>query len=147
MKSIVNREARSKYEYLDSWEGGLLLTGAEVKSIKGGGLNLKGAYVLHENGELWLKNAHVSAYQVHNQEDYDPERSRKVLLKRKEIDSIMGKLNESGLTLVPEKVYSKSGLVKIRIALAKGLKAADKRQKIKKRDTDRKIARALRQKM
>lgn len=145
MESIVNRYARSQYEFLDSWDAGLVLTGAEVKSIKLGQMNLKGAYVGYENGELWLKNAHVTAYQQMNQPDYEPEQPRKLLLTRKEIDSIMGKLQTEGLTLVPEKVYSKSGLLKLKVSLARGLKKHDKREKLKKKDTDRKIRRALKQ--
>lgn len=143
MQPIVNREARSKYEFLDDWDAGLVLTGGEVKAAKKGHMNLKGAYVSFENGELWLKNAHISAYQQANQVDYEPERQRKLLLKRREIDSIMGKLNEKGLTLVPEKVYSKSGLLKVHVVLARGLKKHDKREKMKKRDIDRDLARSL----
>ncbi len=145
MKSIVNREARSKYEFLQSWDAGLVLTGAEVKAAKSGQLNLKGAYVSLENGELWLKNAHIGAYQQKNQPGYDPEQQRKLLLHRREIDAIIGKLKQDGLTLVAEKVYSSAGLLKMKVSLARGLKKHDKRDKIKKRDTDRNIARTLKQ--
>lgn len=147
MKPIVNREARSKYEFLDSWDAGLVLSGAEVKAAKAGRMNLKGAYVTHENDELWLKKAHISAWQNENQPGYEPERPRKILLKRQEIDSIMGKLKEKGLTIVPEKVYSKSGLLKVKVSLARGLKKHDKREKIKKRDLDRQAARTMRSKI
>lgn len=146
MKPIYNREARSKYEFLDSWEGGLVLTGAEVKSIKKGAMNLRGAYVSIENGELWLKNAHISPWQQMNQANYDPDQKRKILLRRSEIDSMLGKVQSEGLTLIPEKVYSNAGLLKIRVSLARGLKKHDKRERIKKRETDRKIQRALKQK-
>ncbi len=145
MKPIINRQARAKYEFLDDWEAGLVLTGAEVKSVKKGQMNLKGAYVGYENGELWLKNAHISAYQQWNQPDYEAEQPRKLLLRRKEIDSIMGKIQSSGLTIIPEKVYSKSGLLKVSIRLARGLKKHDKREKLKKKDTNKKINRALKQ--
>ena len=145
MKSIVNKEARSKYEFLQSWDAGLVLTGGEVKAIKAGHMNLRGAFVGQENGELWLKNAHISAYQLANQQGYEPERPRKILLKKREIETILSKLNTDGLTLVPEKVYSSSGLLKIKVSLGRGLKKHDKRQKIKKRDTDRNIARTLKQ--
>ncbi|MFH1426449.1 MAG: SsrA-binding protein SmpB [Candidatus Kerfeldbacteria bacterium] len=145
MKSIVNREARSKYEFLDSWDAGLILSGAEVKAAKQGKINLKGAYVTIENNECWLKNAHISAYQQINQPGYDPEQPRKLLLKRSEIDTILGKTKEKGLTIVPEKVYSKSGLLKVKVSLARGLKKHDKRERIKKRDLDRQAARTLRQ--
>ena len=147
MKPITNREARSKYEFLDSWDAGLLLQGAEVKAIKLGKMNLKGAYIGIENNELWLKNAHVSAYQKINQPHYDPERPRKLLLQKKEIHSIIGKLQQAGLTLIPEKVYSKSGLLKIQISLGRGLKKHDKRERIKKREDKRHMQRALKQAM
>lgn len=147
MKSIINRYARSKYEFLSTWDAGLVLTGAEAKSVKKGAMNLKAAYIGVENGELWLKNAHISPYQQNNQPHYDPERPRKILMHRREIDSLIGKTQTEGLTLVPEKVYSKHGLLKVTVALARGLKKHDKRAKIKKRDTDRDIQRELRQRM
>lgn len=121
-----------------------MLSGAEVKSVKKGMMNLKGAYVGIENNELWLKDAHISAYQQKNQPRYDPGRPRKILLRKKEIHSIQGKLGTQGLTLIPEKVYSKRGLVKIQVTLVRGLKKHDKREKIKERDVHRSIARALR---
>ena len=122
------------------------MSGDEAKSIKAGGMNLKGAYVSTENGELWLQNAHVSPYQRMNlARGHDPERPRKLLLHRHQIDTIFGKLHEKGLTLIPEKVYSSAGLVKVQITLAKGLKKADKREKLKRRDLDRDSARLLRQ--
>lgn len=146
MQSVINKEARSKYEFLETWDAGLVLTGAEVKSVKNGRMNLKGSYISEEKGELWLKKAHISAYQLPNQPDYEPERSRKLLLQRKEIDSILGKLKQNGLTLIPKKVYSKSGLIKVEVALARGLKKHDKRARLKERDVNRSIRRALRQK-
>lgn len=146
MESIINKYARSKYEFLESWEAGLILSGAEVKSVKKGAMHLKSAYISEEDGELWLKNAHISPYQMSNQQGYDPERPRKLLLKRREIDSMKGKIHEEGLTLIPEKVYSKRGLLKVKVTLARGLKKHDKREKLKKRDVDRNIARELRQK-
>lgn len=120
-----------------------MLYGAEVKSIKSGQMQLKGAYISMEKNELWLKNAHVSAYQRANQPDYEPERTRKLLLTKKEIAGISGKLNDSGLTLIPEKVYSKAGFIKVKVTLARGLKRHDKRARMKKRDLDRKTDRLL----
>lgn len=143
MQAIINKEARSKYEFLEEWDAGLVLSGAEVKSVKLGRMNLKGAYVNQENGEFFLQNAHISPYQIKNQQGYNPERPRKLLLTKSEIDRIQGKLNEKGLTIVPIRVYSKSGLIKVKIALARGLKAHDKREKLKKRDVDRSIARMM----
>lgn len=145
MNSILNREARSQYEFLQSWEAGLVLNGAEVKAVKAGMMNLKGSFVGFENGELWLKNAHIAPYQRTNQNGYNPDRPRKILLQKREIDAIIGKLHQEGLTIVPEKVYSNAGLLKIKISLARGLKKHDKRAKIKKRDIDRDVARALKQ--
>ncbi len=143
MKPIVNRHARSSYEFLNHYEAGLVLAGAEVKAVKKGSISLSSAYVTHENGELWLKNMHISPYQRANQPGYDPERPRKILMRRKEIDTIMGKLKQEGLTMIPEKVYSKSGLIKVELVVARGLKKHDKRERIKKRDVSRSIARAL----
>lgn len=145
MEPIVNRYARSQYNFLDSWDAGIVLSGAEVKSVKKGSVNLKGAYVGFENGELWLKNAHISPYQINNQKGYSPTRPRKLLLRKSELTQMDSKSHEKGLTLIPEKVYSSHGLIKISIVLAQGLKQHDKRAKLKKRDTDRDIARALKQ--
>jgi SsrA-binding protein len=145
MEPITNRYARSQYHFLDTWDAGIILTGAETKSVKKGMLNLKGAYVSFENGELWLKNAHISPYQMNNQKGYSPTRDRKLLLKKHELTVMDSKSHEKGLTLIPEKVYSKHGLIKVSVALAQGLKQHDKRAKIKKRDNDRDIARALKQ--
>lgn len=144
MKPIVNRYARSKYEFLRSWEAGIQLSGAEVKAVKAGQMQMKSAYVRVDNGELWLENAHISPYQAANQDGYNPERPRKLLMKRQEIDHLLGKTHAEGLTIVPEKVYSKAGLIKVKIALARGLKKYDKRDKLKKRDIDRNIKRELR---
>ncbi len=147
MKAITNREARSKYEFLQSWEAGLVLKGYEVKAVKAGRLNLKGSYIGEENGELWLKNTHISPYQRLNMpKGYEAERPRKLLLHRQQIEAILKKSSQKGLTLIPEKVYSSAGLVKVRVTLARGLKQADRRDKIKKRELDRQSARLLRNK-
>jgi len=145
MEAIYNRYARSQYTFLDTWDAGVILTGAEAKSVKKGMMNLKGAYVSFENGELWLKNAHISPYQMNNQKGYVPTRQRKLLLHKRELIVMDSKSHEKGLTLIPEKVYSKHGLIKVTVALAQGLQKQDKRAKLKKRDTDRDIARALKQ--
>ncbi len=143
----INKQGRFNYELLDNFEAGLVLTGAEVKSVKANKINLKGSYISHENDQLWLKKAHISPYQQKNQPDYDPERPRKILMKRQEIDSLMGKHKSEGLTIIPEKVYNKGGLIKVQIALARGKKARDKRDTIKKRESDRKARRAMRAKV
>ncbi|MFH1536943.1 MAG: SsrA-binding protein SmpB [Patescibacteria group bacterium] len=139
-----NKQGLYNYEVTSKNEGGLMLSGGEVKAIKQGKVNLKGAYITYEKDELWLKNMHISAYQQKNQPGYEPERPRKVLMKRQEIDSLMGKSAGHGLTILPISLYTKGGLIKIQLGLARGKKARDKRQLIKKRDTDRRIGRALR---
>ena len=141
-----NKHGLFNYEIIEKNEGGLMLSGAEVKAVKQGMVNLKGAYISYEKDELWLKNTHISAYQQRNQPGYDPERPRKVLMKRQEIDSLMGKGARQGLTILPISLYTKGGLIKNQIGLARGKKAKDKRDIIKKRDVNRKIGRALRNK-
>ena len=149
MKKIINKRARYDYEILDKFEAGLVLKGVEVKSIKQGNISLKGAYVTlkktkKELPEAWLINAHISKYPpAGKQSYYDPERSRKLLLKKKEINYFIGKKQEQGLTIIPLSVYTKKGRIKLEIGLGKGKKKHDKRETIKKRDTERKIRRAL----
>ncbi len=142
----LNKKARFNYTFQESWEAGLVLTGAEVKAIRANKISLAGAYVSYENGQLWLKNCQIFAYQEKNQPGHEPTRPKRLLLKRQEIDSLMGKIKAEGLTIIPEKVYSKGGLIKVLIWLARGKKAHDKRAAIKKRDVARKISRALKSK-
>lgn len=145
MKTLAyNRQAKRSYQILETFEAGLVLKGCEVKSIKSGQINLKGSYVsIDSNQELYLVKAHISLYKKSNIADYDPERPRKLLLHKREINSLTGKLRQKGLTLTPLKVYTKRGIIKLEFALAKGKKKWDKRQDIKKRETDREIARSL----
>lgn len=138
-----NKHAKFNYEIIEEYEAGLVLSGAEVKSVKLKKMSLKGAYIAYDKGELWLKNCLISPYQQNNQRDYDPYKIRKILMKRQEIDSLMGKSKSQGLTLLPINVYTKKALIKVKIGLARGKKKHDKRQTIKKRDADRKIKRAL----
>lgn len=136
----VNKFAKSDYDLQETIEGGLMLTGAEVKSTKAGNIKLQGSFLSVEKDELYLKNAHIGKYRPAGvQEDYDPMRSRKVLIHRKEIKKIGDKKHSQGLTIVPIRVYTKGGLVKIEFALARGKKKHEKRESIKKRDVDRKI--------
>lgn len=140
----VNKRARFDYDLLETLEGGLVLTGPEVKSIKGGRLQLKGAFLHVTGGELWLKNAHVAKYRpAGEQPDYDPARPRKVLIHKKELKRLMGKVQSSGLTLVPISVYTRGDLLKLEFALARGKKQFEKRDAIKKRDVDRQIRQHL----
>ena len=141
----TNKKAYFDYEILEKFEAGIALIGQEVKSIRAGRTSLKGAYVVIKDQEVFLIGCHIPAYQPKNApSDYNPERSRKLLLKKVEIKGLIGKTRAKGLTLVPLSVYTKSRNIKIEIALAKGKKKADKRETIKKREVDREIRRVLR---
>ena len=141
-----NRKAYFDYEILEKFEAGLVLSGAEVKSIRGGRMNLAGSYVNFHNGEPYLVGASIAPYQPKNQPpDYDPSRSRKLLLNKKEIDHLLGKTKQKGLTLVSLKVYNKGRRIKIEIGLARGKKQYDKREAISKKEAARKIERELKQ--
>jgi len=141
----INKRANFDYEILQKLEGGLVLSGQEVKSIKSGQMSIKGAYVTSKGTELYLTNSNVPAYQpLNTSESYDPMRPRKVLLHKQEIKSLLGKISQRGLTLVPIKVYSIHGLIKLEFGIGKGKKKIDKREDIKKREDKMRIARALR---
>jgi SsrA-binding protein len=140
--AISNRRARHEYHILDTYEAGIVLVGSEVKSIRDGRANLSDAYARLEGGEVWLHAMHVSPYPFARQQ-HDPTRRRKLLLHRGEIDRLMGKLTESGLTLVPLKLYFNDGLAKVEIALARGKRQWDKRQAMAERDANRETERVL----
>ncbi|MEK7087342.1 MAG: SsrA-binding protein SmpB [Patescibacteria group bacterium] len=143
-----NRKAYFDYEILEKFEAGLVLSGAEVKSIKGGRMNLTGSYVNFHNSEPYLIGASIAPYQPKNQpSDYNPSRSRKLLLNKKEIDYLIGKTKQKGLTLMPLKAYNKGRKIKIEIGLARGKKQYDKRSVISKREAARKIERELKKGM
>jgi len=136
----INKRATYDFEFLETFEGGLVLTGPEVKSAKASHIQLKGAFIMIRGGELWLKNALISRYEPAGQQDsYDPYRNRKILIRRRDINKLIGKINNQGLTLVPIKVYLDRNLVKVAFALAKGKKKFEKRAVIKKREIDRQI--------
>ena len=140
----VNKRAKFDYDLQETIEAGLVLTGAEVKSVKLGHIQLKGAFLDIKKGELWLKNAHISKYGPAGvQEGYVPDKSRKVLVHKRQLKRLIGKKKAEGLTLVPVRVYNKGNFVKLEFAVAKGKKQHEKRETIKKRDIDRQ----LRQKM
>lgn len=144
MKTIAdNRRARHDYELLEEHEAGIMLTGPETKSVKAGGLKLAGAFVHVRGGEVWLVGAHVSRYKPAASVEQDPERSRKLLLHKKEVQALAGKTEGTGLTLVPISAYIKGGRVKLRIALARGKRQFEKRETIKKRDVARETRRLL----
>jgi SsrA-binding protein len=139
-----NKRAHFDYELQDKYEAGLMLTGAEVKSIKTGHISLKGSFVTIHDNELYLTNANIPHYPFANFKiAYDPTRSRKLLVKKSEIKSLIGKLHVKGLTLVPLRVYTKRRLIKLEFAVARGKKAYDKRSDIAKHESKRNIERAL----
>jgi len=141
---VKNPRAKFDYHILEKIEAGLILTGHEVKAIKNNMMSLKGSYVTIKNNEAWLINTQISPYQPKNTpEKYDPTRSRKLLLHKKEINSLIGKIKQKGLTLVPLRVYTKHDKIKLEFALAQGKRKADKREAIKKRESNRRIERAL----
>jgi SsrA-binding protein len=140
-----NRRARHDYHLLERFEAGIALTGTEVKSLRAGEVTLQRAFADLREGELYLLGAHISEYAQGNLQNHDPDRERKLLLHRRELDSLLGKVRERGLTLVPTRMYFKNGRVKVEIALAKGKEARDKRRDIAERDARRQIERALKE--
>jgi len=148
MKTLaINKRAIYDYEILEKYEAGISLFGCEVKSTKTGHISLKGSYIVIKNNEAYLLNAFIPPYQTKNTpSDYDPSRSRKLLLHKSEIKSLIGKTKQKGLTLVPIKLYTKKGKIKLEFALAKGKRKVDKREKIKKREAERKMRKVLREK-
>jgi len=140
----INRRATFDYSILEKYEAGLVLLGAEVKSIKSGRISLKESFVTIKGGELYLTNANIPKYSfAGNLKSYEPTRPRKLLVKKSEIKRLLGKTHAQGLTLIPLRVYTKRRLVKLEFALAKGKKSFDKRSDIAKREAGRKIERAL----
>ena len=139
-----NKKAYFDYEILETCEAGIVLEGFEVKSVKLGHISLKGAYVSIKDNEAYLLNAHISPYQPQNMpRDYDPTRSRKLLLKRAEINALIGKSKSQGLTILPTSVYTKKGKIKIEIGVGRGKKKHEKREKVKRKDTEREVGRKL----
>ncbi|MEE9249123.1 MAG: SsrA-binding protein SmpB [Dehalococcoidia bacterium] len=145
MKIIaVNRKARHDYDILETIEGGLVLTGTEIKSIRDGRANIRDAFARPEGGELWLYNAHIAQYSGGNRYNHEPTRPRKLLLHRDQIDRLTGKVQEKGLSLVPLKLYIKDHRAKVELALAKGRKLYDKRRSIAEKDAERQMQRMMR---
>ncbi|MDQ1674142.1 MAG: SsrA-binding protein [Frankiaceae bacterium] len=143
-KSIAqNRRARHDYEVLDTNEAGLVLQGTEVKSLREGRANLTDAFAQIDNGEAWLHNVHIPEYTQGTYNNHNPRRRRKLLLHSEEIERLVGKTRESGLTLVPLALYWLDGRAKVEIALARGKRAYDRRQDLAERDASREMQRAL----
>ena len=138
-----NRKAFHDYHVLDSWEAGVALLGTEVKAIREGSVNLRDSYARLENGEVWLMNLHISPYSHTGYAHHDERRQRKLLLHRHEIQKLMGRVVERGLTLVPLRMYLNKGRVKVALALVKGKQAHDKRETIRRREVDRETRAAV----
>jgi SsrA-binding protein len=139
----TNRQASHRYNLLDRWEAGIQLTGTEVKSLRTGQAQMKDAYAAVRDGEVWLHNMHIPPYGPASRDNHEPERPRKLLLKRSEIERLIGKTKEKGLTIVPTRLYFKGPYAKAEIALARGKDLHDKRQSIKDRDQKREMDRAM----
>jgi len=140
----TNRKARHDYEVVDRWECGLVLTGSEVKSLRDGQVQIKDAYAEVRDGELWLERLHISPYQFAREGGHDPERRRKLLAHRREIQTMAAHVNEQGLTLIPMQLYFQKGIAKVELALARGRRAYDKRHAIREREEQREMDRAQR---
>jgi SsrA-binding protein len=138
-----NRQAAFRYEFLDKLECGIVLQGTEVKSVRDGGVQLKDGFAILRDGELWLYNVHIAPYAPASRENHEPERPRKLLAHRREIERVAGKIKERGLTLVPTRMYFSGPRAKVEIAVARGKDRYDKRQSIKDRDIKRDMQRAL----
>ena len=139
----TNRQASFRYHLLEKWECGMQLQGSEVKSLRDGNVQVKDAYAALHDGEVWLHNMHIAPYPAASRDNHEPERVRKLLMHGKEIERLIGKTQEKGLTLVPTRVYFAGKNAKVEIALARGKDLHDKRRGIKDRDQRREIERAL----
>jgi len=139
-----NRKAFHDYHIEDRVEAGIILTGTEIKSIRNGRVNLKDSYARLDNGEVWVHQMHISPYEQGNRYNHDPLRPRKLLLHRAEINKLIGKIQQQGLTLIPIKMYLKKGMAKVELAVGQGKKNYDKRQALAEREGKRDIERALR---
>jgi SsrA-binding protein len=140
-----NRKARWDYEVIEAFEAGVVLLGTEVKALRAGKANIGESYARVDGGEVFLYNAHISQYECGNRNNHEPERTRKLLLHRHQIDKLVGSTEQKGLTLVPTKLYFKRGKAKVEIAIARGKRQFDKRRDIALKDAERAIDRALKE--
>ena len=138
-----NKKAYHDYFIEEKFEAGLVLQGTEVKSLRAGNVNLNDSFMLVRDGEAYLHNLNISQYEFGNRQNHQPDRNRKLLLHRREIEHLYGKIREKGLSVVPLRLYFKDGLVKVEIGLAKGKKLYDKREVLKEKDTNRELAQAM----
>jgi SsrA-binding protein len=141
----TNRQASYRFDLLDKLETGIVLTGTEVKSLRNGSAQIKDGYAQVRDGELWLHNVHIPPYGPASRENHDPDRPRKLLAHKREIDRLVGKIQERGLTLVPTRIYFSGPRAKVEVALARGRDRFDKRESIKAREQRRDMERALRE--
>jgi SsrA-binding protein len=140
--TIRNKKASFEYSFLTSYKAGIMLTGTEVKAIREGKATLSDSFCIFENGELWLKNMHISEYKQGSYNNHEPKRMRKLLLNKSELQKIQSKLKEKGTTIIPIQLFfNERGIAKVEIALARGKKMFDKREDIKKKDIEREISR------
>lgn len=140
----TNRRARHKFEWLEKVEAGVVLRGSEVKSLRNGKAQMTDAYAVIDDGEVWLRNLHIPPYEPASRENHEPERPRKLLLHRAEIERLVGKTAERGLTLIPTRIYFKGPRAKVELALATGKQQHDRRREIRDRDVQRDVERELR---
>lgn len=141
---VNNKQARRNYDILETFEAGIVLVGSEVKSLRAARAELKDSYATFRDGELWLESMHISPYAFARAGGHDPERPRKLLLKRRELERLVGKVAEQGLSLIPLNIYFTHGLAKVELGLAKGRRTVDRRQKLKEREMQREMERAQR---
>ena len=141
----TNRRASHKYELIERFEAGIELRGSEVKSLRGGKAQIGDAYAVIEDGEVWLRQAHIPPYEPAAMDNHDPERPRKLLLHRHQIERLIGRMQRKKLTLVPTRVYFKGSRAKVELALARGKEQRDRRREIRDRDMRREVERELRQ--
>lgn len=144
---VTNRRARHKFEWVETMEVGIVLTGSEVKSLRGGKAQMTDSYAVVEDGEVWLRKLHVPPYEFANVDAHDPERPRKLLLHRAEIERLIGKTAQKGLTLVPTRIYFNGPRAKVELALAKGKEGRDRRRDIADRDVRREVEREFKSRM
>ncbi len=149
MEKVISRNRKAQHDYFidETYESGIMLTGTEVKSVRQARVNLKDSYAQVDSGEIFLYNMHISPYDRGNRFNHDPLRRRKLLMHRREIARLTGKVKEKGYTLVPVKIYLKGGLIKIELALAKGKRMYDKRQALREKESRREAERALKEKI
>jgi SsrA-binding protein len=143
----TNRRARHKFQVLERMESGIQLQGSEVKSLREGKAQINEAYAVIQGGEVWLRGAHIPPYLPASDQNHDPDRPRKLLLHRREIERLIGKTAERGLTLVPTRIYFKGPRAKVELALAKGKEGRDRRREIADRDLRREVERDFKQRL